>query len=447
MKKSIKIFIILFFISFLFSNCSINTITSQQYEQNTSKAEVLFNVTIPSNAAFKNGIFLEVLDEITGLGLNPTRYQMQSADGLIYSIRLPFSMGFNLKYRYVKEGNPPSIEFDSQRNQVRYRMAYINGPLSINDQIAGWQDSPFIGSTGVLQGYIFNLENSVPVSNVMVIISGMRTFTGADGSYSIANIPIGEQQLTAIHVDGLFQPFQQKAIIAANAVTPANFGMKVSHPVNITFIVTPPAENLAGAPIRLFGDFFSLGNTYNDKRGGIANDVANGRPLMYREDGNYAITLSLPAGNPLEYKYSLGDGFWNAEHDSGKNFRVRKIIIPSEDTTIHDVITTWRNSDESPVTLHISIPASTPQGAAVLIQLNPFVWMEPLPIWNLGNNQWLFMVYSPSEFIKSSNFRILLNDAGVIKNDIATANSSTSGIKIDPLISDIDYSVNQWASN
>jgi hypothetical protein len=143
----------------------------------------------------------------------------------------------------------------------------------------------------------------------------------------------------------------------------------------------------------------------------------------------------------------LGDGFWNAEHDSDKHFRTRKIIIPSEETIIHDVITSWRNSDEGPITIHISVPTNTPPSASVLVQFNPFVWMEPMPTWNLGNNQWLFVAYGPMEFISSSNFRVLLNDSGIIKNDIVTAVSSSPGIKIDPQISDINYSVVQWASS
>jgi hypothetical protein len=432
--------------AFILIGCSVNPTSGGQYTQNISKAEVIFNVTLPANSNGQSGLFLEVVDEITGLGLNPIRYQMQSSDGFSYSLRMSFPLGFLLKYRYVQEGNPPLIEFDAKNNQIRYRLAIINSPLILNDSISGWQNLPFNGMTGILQGFIFNANTSEPVANAMVVINGMRTFTDADGSYTIANIPVGEHFLSTIHVDGSYQPFQQKAIIAANAVTPANFGMKPSKMVNITFLVTPPAENLAGAPIRFFGDQLSLGNTFYDKSGGITTDVAYGRTLMYQDDGNYALTLLLPAGNPLEYKYSLGDGFWNAERDSDKRFRIRKIIVPSEDTTIHDVIATWKNTDDSTVTFHISTPADTPASAAAFIQLNPFVWMEPLPLWNLGNNQWLYVLYSPMEFVKSSNYRILLNDTGKMKIDIIVSNPTSIGIKIDPLISDISYSVSQWAN-
>lgn len=328
MKRSVISFSLFLVLLLSMSACSINPATGRQYTQNISKAEVLFNVAAPMDSKMQSRLFLEVLDELSGLGLNPTRYQMQSSDGLTYSIRMSYPMGFVIKYRYVQEDTPPLIEYDSQKQQVRYRQAYINGPLVIKDEIAAWQNTPFSGATGILQGYIFNNETSEPLSNVMVTINGMRTFSNADGSYSITDIPVGEHLLTAVHVDGLFQPFQQRAIIASNAVTPANFGMMPNRLVNITFIVTPPAENLMGAPIRMFGSFLSLGNSFTDKRGGITTEVNNGKNLVIRDDGSYAVTLSLPAGHLLEYKYSLGDGFWNAERDESNRLHIdRKSVV------------------------------------------------------------------------------------------------------------------------
>lgn len=445
MKRFINSFIFFLVLLLITSACSINPIAGKQYTQNLSKAEVVFNVSFVAGSEMQSGLFVEVLDELSGLGLNPTRYPMQSTDGLTYFLRMSYPMGFVLKYRYVQESTPPLIEYDTQKQQVRYRQAYINGPLAIEDQVAGWQTTPFSGNTGILQGFIFNIETSEPLSNVMVTINGMRTFSGADGSYSIANIPSGEHLLTAVHVDGLFQPFQQKAVIASNAVTPANFGMKPNQLVNITFVISPPAENLAGAPIRLFGSFLSMGNSFADKRGGITTDIAYAKNLIVRDDGSYAVTLSLPAGHPLEYRYSLGDGFWNAERDKNNSLYTRRIIIPAEDTTIHDIITTWRNSEDLPLTFHISVPSNTPAGAIVMIQFNPYVWMEPLPVWNLGNNQWLYVAYGPAEFIRSSNFRIQMIDSGTVNDDLATAGSAALGNKIESLITDINYTVGQWS--
>ena len=446
LMKLLTIILITCYVLF-FTSCSLNPLNTQEYHQNNSRAEVQFKVAVPNGNIGQSGLFLEILDEVTGLGLNPTRYQMQPVDLINYSIRLPLTIGFAVKYRYVKGGNSSSIEYDSGKNQVRYRMIFVNSPMAINDWIAGWQDSPFQGNTGILQGFIFNGTNSEPVSNAMVIIAGMRTFTGTDGAYKIDNIPVGEQNLTAYHIDGLFQPFQQRAIIAANAITPANFGMRPAQIVNITFKVTPPSDNLSGAPVRLFGDLYSLGNSFNDLQGGISSPGANGKLLNYQDDGTYSVILSLPAGHPLEYKYSLGDGFWNAEHSSDNNWKSRKIIIPTVDSVINDVISNWKNSNENAITFKITVPSDTPQNNLVSLQLNPFVWMEPLPMWFLGNNQWMYVLYSPAEFINNANYRFIVNDQNGIKNDIATADPSLSRMKIDYLTPEINYTVQQWFFN
>jgi hypothetical protein len=56
------------------------------------------------------------------------------------------------------------------------------------------------------------------------------------------------------------------------------------------------------------------------------NTVASRAPILKRNDnGTFEITLKLPVGFDLRYKYSLGDGFWNAEHEAGK-FVVRQLI-------------------------------------------------------------------------------------------------------------------------
>jgi hypothetical protein len=444
-----RLFTIIFITCYalFFTACSFNNLNSQSIQQNNSLAEVEFNVEVQNGNINQSGLFLEILDEVTGLGLNPTRYQMQSIDQTNYSIRLPLSIGFAVKYRYVKGGNPPSIEYDSGKKQVRYRMFIVDRPLAINDWVAGWQNSPFQGNSGILQGYIFNETNSEPVSNAMVIIAGMRTFSGTDGAYKIENIPVGEHNLIAYHVDGLFKPFQQKALISANAMTPANFGMKPTQMVNITFQVTPPSDNLYGAPIRIFGDLYSLGNTFNDLQGGISLPGANGKLLNYLEDGTYSVKLSLPAGHPLVYKYSLGDGFWNAEHTSENNWKIRKIVIPTMDSVINDIVSNWKNSNENGITFKISVPSDTPQNTLVSLQLDPFVWMEPLPMWFLGNNQWMYVLYSPAEFINNANYRFIVNDQNEIKIDIASTDLSSPGMKIDYLIPEINYTVQQWASN
>jgi hypothetical protein len=71
-------------------------------------------------------------------------------------------------------------------------------------------------------------------------------------------------------------------------------------------------------PLRLAGNLLQLGNTFSDLRGGLSL-VADRMPVLSSlPDGRYSVSLFLPAGADIEYKYTLGDGFWNSEFTSAR---------------------------------------------------------------------------------------------------------------------------------
>jgi hypothetical protein len=49
----------------------------------------------------------------------------------------------------------------------------------------------------------------------------------------------------------------------------------------------------------------------------------------------------------VRYKYTLGDGFWNAEHKANAEFNVRQLIVPEEDTVINESVETWQAGSNS----------------------------------------------------------------------------------------------------
>jgi len=417
----------------------------KEFDQNIQLAEVVFDVQISKPLSGDGALYLEILDEVSGLSYNPARFEMQAKDDLHYFIRTPITIGSVVKYRFVIGGNPPSVEFSSVGEHVRYRMLYVSGPQIVNDIVTGWQDQPYNGETGEISGYIVDKTNNSPIPDIMVIINGVRAFTAADGSFRIAGIPVGQHTLVAYHIDGHYQPFQQEAVIAANASTPAIFSIEPSKYVNVTFNVTAPNETIGGAPIRLIGNSYTFGNTFADLRGGM-NALASRAPIMASQsDGSYSLTIQLPVGFDLRYKYTLGDGFWNAEHFDDGSMRIRQIIIPDHDITVNNAIATWRSSDHPPVRFNIQVPFNTPSHDIVSIQFNPYVWAEPIPMWSLGENKWTFTLYSPLEVLNESAFRICRNDQCGIADGLTNQGEMSSEISLDSNIEEINYEIEEWA--
>jgi hypothetical protein len=121
-------------------------------------AAVDFNVSLPANVPVDQKLSIEVLDEVTGLALNSIHYPMKRVDDTHYTIQLPVPVGSVVKYRYIREGGIGAIEYSSQARQVRYRMFYTVSPGIVDDIVSGWNDKPFSGSYGRIQGLI--IENT-----------------------------------------------------------------------------------------------------------------------------------------------------------------------------------------------------------------------------------------------------------------------------------------------
>ncbi|HEX2980808.1 MAG TPA: hypothetical protein VHO48_11135 [Anaerolineaceae bacterium] len=395
-------------------------------------AEYVFRVTVPDSTLPDSDVYLNVLDEVTGLDLNPTPYQMQPIENLVYEIKLPLPVGSVVKYRYSSQGTPPISEINAQGNPVRYRMAYVSGPGETDDIVTAWQGLSYSGNFGRITGMAVDQATQQGIPDILVTAGGYSTFTASDGSFLIENLPPGTHNIVAYSIDGNYLPFQQGALIAENSTTPASIALVPAARVNVQFTVTIPQENILNLPIRIAGNFYSTGNTYASLAGGVST-TASRMPLLNQLDAQrYSITLSLPVGAEFQYKYTLGDGFWNAEHTDTGTFRVRHFIVPDHDITVDDVVTTWRAGEMGPITVEVQAPADTPAEDFVSIQLNPFTWMEPIPMWALGNNRWMYVIYSPLNMMGSFSYRFCRDDQCGVADDQATAGSSAVGAIVQP---------------
>lgn len=417
-------------------------------EQEIKKAEITFEVVVPVKLNDGQNLYIELVDEVTGLALNPSRAKLQTQDGLNFVLKAPFVVGSVIKYRYLRDNDPIGVEYTSLGMQVRYRMYAVDGPGVVRDFIAAWKSSsPESGRLGRIHGQVANKSNNAPVINALVGAGGMQTLTASDGSFLLEGLPPGTHNLVVYSLDGGFRTFQQGAVVAPGATTPALILLEPSKIVSITFFVRPPGESLPGVPIRFIGNILSLGNTFADLRGGTSI-IASRAPLMFAlPDGRYSITLKLTAGQDLRYKYTLGDGFWNAERSGDGSIRTRQLIVPERDSTVEDVIDTWKSGDFAPISFTVNVPANTPVSDTVSIQLNPFSWTEPIPMWPIGKNRWFYVLYGPFNGFRSASYRYCRNDQCGTADDVDTLGDSTVGRKFFPQTTDQAFqdTVKEWA--
>ena len=82
---------------------SDNSNVAQQVPHATPlpRAEVTFTVRLPEPLPANEILVVSVLDEVTGLALNPVDYQMTMVDAITYTAKLAIPDRALLKYRYV----------------------------------------------------------------------------------------------------------------------------------------------------------------------------------------------------------------------------------------------------------------------------------------------------------------------------------------------------------
>ncbi len=395
------------------------------------EALVRFRVTIPDIPTAENGIILSVLDEVTGLALNISRYEMQREDATHYSVELPFLLRSVIKYRYTRQEDIPAEEHVTDGRQVRYRIFYVQAPGVVEDTVTRWTDSAYSGPVGRVQGKIIDRQGGQPLANILVACGGAQAMTASDGSFLMEGLPPGVHNLVAYSLDGSYRVFQQGARVAEQATTPAVIQLEKAPLVTLTFNLTVPERTPPGVPLRIAGNLYQLGNTYANLSGGFST-IASRMPVMrQRPDGTYNLTVSLPAGTDLRYKYTLGDGFWNAERSASGGFLVRQMIIPESDQVFTDQVLTWSDGDGGFLTFDVLAPENTPADEYVSLQLNPYGWTEPFPMWNLGSNRWVYLLYSPLKPLRSLAYRYCRNDQCNAADAVETIGFDSAGLAVD----------------
>ncbi len=347
-KTALLLFSVLSVLSLLLNGCTLSLLNLPGLSASTATAThpvsatvtpipaagVSFRVTLPAPLPAGETLYLSVVDEVTGLDLNPQNFTMQGMDALDYTVNIPFPLNSVIKYRYVRQGTLPTPEADVFGQPVRYRMYFATGPGLVEDVVACWTDTPFAGTFGQLTGHLVDSASNAPIPNILVDVAGQQTLTDSNGAFVFAAVPVGTHNLVAYALDGTYQTFQQGARVDSGLNTPVTFSLNPAKLVNVTFTLTVPANTIKNVPIRMAGSLFQLGNTFGDLSGGLST-VASRMPLLSQlPDGRYTISMMIPAGTDVRYKYTLGDGFWNAEHNTDGSFNLRQFIVPASSNSI-----------------------------------------------------------------------------------------------------------------
>jgi hypothetical protein len=415
--------------------------------------ETLITFRLTLNQAIPPGdsVLFNILDEITGLAINPTSYVMVAEDATHYSVIIPFRLGSVVKYRYNRQGASNLQEHLSDGRPVRYRLYHVEGPGVVQDTVSRWTDTFYTGDTGRIIGQVKDSSSDQPIPNILISAGGTQVFTRADGSYIIEGLPPGIHNIVAYALDGMYQTYQQGAIIAADSTTPASLHLTQSQVVPVVFTVSIPESTPPDAPLRLAGNLYQLGNTFADLSGGVSILASRMPTLTKLPDGSYVATINLPVGADMEYKYTLGDGLWNAEHASDGTFKTRHIIVPGIPTRVDDIVENWGESQVSSIRFDVTVPVYTPVDDGISIQINPgFGWLQPLPMWPgidpQGRSIWRFILISPLDVLETIQYRICRADQCGAADDRSTPGINPIGhvVTTGMLPQTILYPVSNW---
>ncbi len=409
-------------------------------------AETLFIVQPPEGTSADADLALVLVDEVTGLPYNTQVVPMQRLDDGRWQARLTPPVGSLIRYHYVRRAPSSADEISAWGEPVRYRLALISGPSQVDDIVAAWGDAPSHGPTGRIVGRVLDAQSGKPLPEIAVNAAGVSAYTDGEGSFRIDGLPPGLHRLTLFATDGAYQPAQQGALIAADSATPVEMSLNPAHPIQVSFEVTVPSDTDEAANLRMAGNLRQLGQLFADLPGGTTTSVGR-MPALVRVDATHFLLItSLYAGTDLRYKYSLGDGLWNAERDSKGYFLTRQVILPDHDLTLQDTVSTWHTPGQGSISFQVAVPASTPPNDVVSLQMNPFAWFDALPMWKAGEDVWRYTLNGPLDFQGDLNYRYCRNQRCGAADDADTSGSAPAPRHVKPgsQAQSIQDSVRAW---
>jgi hypothetical protein len=409
-------------------------------------AELVLQVTAPANTPDNGKLAVQLLDPVTGLDYNTLSIPLEKQPDGLYQVSLTPPVGTLLYYRYILTSPEEAGEVTGRQVPVRFRTAYIPGPVTLRDVIAGWSGIGEELHPGRILGLVRNAANGDPLAEMVISAGGQATFSDGEGRFRIDGLPPGLGHITIFSPTGAYQPRQQGVLIAADASTPVELELEPAQPTQVTFQVTVPPDTPPEAVVRIAGNAAQLGNRFFDLPGGMQVSSSHMQEMVRVDQNHFLAILTLYEGMDVRYKYSLGDGFWNAERGESGAWVTRQAIIQLPDPILRDEVLSWKSETFDPIRFEVSSPPNTPDEGGLGIQFFAGQWLTPLPMWPLGADRFAFTLFSPRTLGTDLRYRYCRSLACGNADDSETVGPLAAGRPLD-LASDevlLEEQVERW---
>ena len=374
--------------------------------------EVTFQSLVPKGSDISHGITFTLLDLLTGEEINPQHLLMDQEGDRSFSIRFSVVKDSLISYRYERGDIDRVLEADSEGNAINHRLYFVDGPGHVvTDIIASWVGQESHLEVGSIRGTIINAESEENAENLMINVSGIQARSMQNGEFIIDGLLQGLHNIVVYSEIGEYIVFQQGALIASGLETPAEVVILPSQLINVNFIVSLPEEHVPGVPV------FLISNLAN-----IHGLIPNG----LNSEGQLLFTAELPIGIDIRYKYSMGDGFWNAEHLANGEYLSRQLVL-NEDMDgliVHDEIANWAAGNSAAIWFEVR--NSVGEIDSLYIQFKFVDWTPAIQMWSLGSGVFAYKLNSPTNFAAPLEYRYC-QDSFCVNSESAPETRSVRG--------------------
>ena len=150
----------------------------------------------------------------------------------------------------------------------------------------------------------------------------------------------------------------------------------------------------------------------------------------------------------MQYKYTLGDGFWNSEFTSTGQYLTRRLLVPAQNTIVEDGVQSWQAGPNAPILFEVTVPQNTPSGryhvysiqSLQLDSAHPHVESRATMLGHIN-------CYGPLNIIGAFGYRYCRNAQCDSADDAQTPGTDAHGRNVSPTIApqDIIDTVNEWS--